>query len=283
MSSFNGAEIGLAGDPRALSSAAYRAAALVLQDLDLAEHDPLPLGMTSRQIPQADVSLDIDFSPFFEFGLPCRDEWNTDFPCALDRIKETLVARSCRNIRLRAFAHLSLGLLFGFVFRETTGFCLDMEQTTRGRGATIWTTTGEASPHDLSMNEYPAKIGSQNLCVTINFVARDYASVAAYAAKSDLQYRVVLDVVPPQYPHIISGGEAITVARDLADRIKELHGRYGTTTVHLFAAIPLGLAVLIGHKLNACGTIHCYEFDNAEREYHPSCVLQDSRRRHSSS
>ena len=274
ISNFNGAKVDQTDDPRAIVDAAHRAAELVLQRLVVKEQDPLPIGFTSKQTPPSDVSLDIDFTPFFENRLPCVEDWNIDFPLALDRVKSALLSRSLTRIRLRTFAHLSLGLLFGFVFRERTGFCLEIEQTTRAKVKTVWTTPGEAVPHALSMSEYPAQLGSQNLCVKINLVAQDDVSVAAYAEKSGLDYRVLLDVTPPQYPHFISSGHAISIARDLADRIKEVHGRYGTKSVHLFAAVPLGLAILIGYNLNACGSIQCYEFDNASREYYPSCLLR---------
>ena len=276
ISSFNGVIVDLTDDDdrRVIYGAAHSAAALILQQLILDDQDPLSIGLTSKQTPQTDVSLDIDFSPFFESGFPNSEEWNTDFPRALDRIRLFLVSRSFTRLQIRTLAHLSLGLLFGFVFRERTRFCLEIEQTTRGTGTTIWTTAARAVPHSLAMNEYPAQLGSKNLCVKINLVARDNASIPTYADRADLHFRVLLDCVPPQYPYIISNGEAIAIARDLTDKIKDIHGRYGTAFVHIFAAVPLALAILIGHNLNACGTIQCYEFDNALREYHPSCRLQ---------
>lgn len=88
-----------------------------------------------------------------------------------------------------------------------------------------------------------------------------------------MSYRAVLELSPAHYPCTITGCEAVTIASDLADKIKEAHARYDTNRVHLFAAIPLGLSVLMGYNLNASGTIQCYEFDNARREYFPSCAL----------
>ena len=236
VSSFNGAKIDRPDDPRAIGDAAHRAAELVLQRSMLKRRDPLPIGLTVKQTSPSGVSLDIDFTPFFKNGLPCEEEWNIDFPRALHRVKSALLARSLTRLRLRTFAHLSLGLLFGFVFRERTGFRLEIEQATRGKETSVWTTPEEALPHGLSMSEYPAQLDSRNLCVKINLVARDDASVAAYAVKSGLAYRVLLDVTPPAYPHFISSGHAVGIARDLADRIKEIHGRYGTNFVHLCAA-----------------------------------------------
>lgn len=88
-----------------------------------------------------------------------------------------------------------------------------------------------------------------------------------------ISIRAVLECLPITYPYIISGEEAVAIATELADKIKQLHAQYDTDTVHLFAAVPLGLALLIGYNMNACGTVKCYEFDNARRVYLPSCTL----------
>ena len=137
VSNFNGAIVGSADNARAVRDAAHRAAELVLQRVILDEQDPMPIGATSKQSPFESVSLDIDFTPFFRDRRPTAEEWNSDFPRALKRVKSALIARSVTRIRLRCFAHLSLGTLFGFVFSERTGFGLEIEQTNRGRDKTI--------------------------------------------------------------------------------------------------------------------------------------------------
>ena len=133
ISNFNGAKVDPTGDPGAIREAAHRAAELVLQRTTLEEQHPLPIGFTSKQSPVENVSLDIDFSPFFESGFPHNEEWNTDFLRALERVKDTLLSRSLTQLQLHTFAHLSLGLLFGFVFRERTGFLLEWSKQRVGR------------------------------------------------------------------------------------------------------------------------------------------------------
>lgn len=273
VSGFNGVKVATVASPQAIREAAHKAAERILHRVVLQPCDPLPLGLSSKQAAPLDVSLDLDFTPMFSDGLPPVDDWNASFPRALDRVKSLLVARSLTRLRLRTFAHLSLGLLFGFVFRERTGFRLDIEQVTSGQEVAVWNTSEAAVTHPMSMTERPAQLGSRNLVIQLNLVAPDHASIAAYAAQSGLTYRLLLEVTPPAYPYLISGAYAVCLARDLADRIKKIHAQYGTNTVHLFAAVPLGLAIMIGYNLNACGSIQCYEFDNASRQYHPSCLL----------
>lgn len=274
ISNFNGAKVQPHDEPGTVVLAGHRAAEIVLQQLRLDEYSVVPLGLSSKQRAPSTVALDLDFAPFFEDGLPDAEEWNGDFPAALARVKTALLYRSFTRVRLYSFAHLSLGLMFGFVFRDRTGFYLEIEQTNKGQDRSIWTTSEEPAPHELSMKEYPGTLGSQNLCVKINLIARDDSSVAAYTNSAGVDYRALLDVSPPSFPYLISNGQGVAIARQLAERIKELHGEYGTNTVHLFAAVPLGLALLIGYNLNACGSVQCHEFDNASREYHASCLLR---------
>ena len=54
---------------------------------------------------------------------------------------------------------------------------------------------------------------------------------------------------------------AITYANQVGKVIRHLNA-HGTTDIHLFARIPSSLAVLVGQRLQACGRIHLYWFDN---------------------
>jgi hypothetical protein len=64
------------------------------------------------------------------------------------------------------------------------------------------------------------------------------------------------------------------MAWEIGNTIRELRGKYNLTDIHIFAAMPLGLAYLIGTELNACGRIHLYEFDKSESKYQSSWILE---------
>jgi hypothetical protein len=275
MSTFNGAKIAPSHDSEAVSQAAHRAAEIIWQQLKLAPTDDVLLvGLTSKQPPSHAVAIDFDFTPFFQNRYPTPTEWNAEFPRALSIAKQKLVTSGAKTIRLYSFAHLSIGILFGFVFRDRTGLALEIEQTNKGIAAQIWKTSEALADHAIQFREHPVSLGSRNLLVKINLVARDDASVVSYTSKAGLSYRAIMEAEAPHYPYLLTNGQAAAVARTLAEKIKELHGQYGTNTVHLFAAIPLGLALMIGYNLNACGFVQCYEYDNGEREYRPSCLLR---------
>jgi hypothetical protein len=79
--------------------------------------------------------------------------------------------------------------------------------------------------------------------------------------------------------HISFRDEPPIISKEVGERIRKAHGKYNTTEIHIFAAIPLGLAYLIGSELNACGRIHLHEFDNSTREYFSSGLLKEGNRR----
>ncbi len=272
ISNFNGAKVSGRGERQDVLTAAQRAAEIILEGLRIPDADPLCIGLSSKQRTTADVALHLDFTRHFENGLPADKAWAEEFVGALNRVKGTLVRKKRLSLRLHAFCHLSLGFLFGYIFRKTTGYKLEIEQITSGEPA-IWATDAKRELNPLRVTELPGELGSRDLCVKINLMSADDRSVARYAEKSNMSYRAVLELSPAHYPCTITGCEAVTIASDLADKIKEAHARYDTNRVHLFAAIPLGLSVLIGYNLNASGTIQCYEFDNARREYFASCAL----------
>lgn len=271
ISNFNGAKVGGQGERQDVLAAAQRAAEIILEGLRIQQTDPLCIGLSSKQRTTADVALHLDFTSYFENGLPPDEVWE-QFATALASVKGALVRRKRLSLRLHAFCHLSLGCLFGYIFRKTTGYKLEIEQITNGE-PTIWATDAKREPNPLRVVELPGALESRDLCVKINLMSADDRSVARHTEKNNMSYRAVLQLSPAHYPCTITGCQAIAIAMDLADKVKEFNARYDTNRVHLFAAIPLGLSVLIGYNLNACGTIQCYEFDNARREYFPSCTF----------
>jgi hypothetical protein len=54
---------------------------------------------------------------------------------------------------------------------------------------------------------------------------------------------------------------AVAYANQVGEVIRHLNAQ-GITDIHLFARIPSALAVLVGQRLQACGRIHLYWFDN---------------------
>jgi len=273
LSNFNGALV-KNGKKLDILTASHRASHIILNEARLNAIKPLPIGLASKQKTTAPVALDLDFTQYFLSGLPSQKIWVEEFYPTLESFKKALVNKKILHMRLYSFAHLSLGFLFGYIFRQRSGFELEIEQLFPSGGRReIWSTNNHPAKNPLLIKEFPGEIGSTNLCINLNLMSKDNSSFSKYIKKSRLSYRALLELTPSKYPCVISNGQAIKIAAQMANSIKKLNAKYGTNTVHIFAAIPLGLALLAGHHLNACGKIQCYEFDNVSRQYSPSCIL----------
>lgn len=64
----------------------------------------------------------------------------------------------------------------------------------------------------------------------------------------------------------IDEGLAVFYANTVGKQIRYLNAQ-GVTDIHLFARIPSALAVLIGQRLQACGRVHLYWFDNPTYQF----------------
>jgi hypothetical protein len=83
---------------------------------------------------------------------------------------------------------------------------------------------------------------------------------------------------PKTYPHLIrTPGEATHIALTVQDGIRTARREYGSIgTVHLFMAVPAGLAMLIGQLLNTFGSVQTYEHVTVggSGQYRPAALLQ---------
>ncbi|MDP3921701.1 MAG: SAVED domain-containing protein [Candidatus Omnitrophota bacterium] len=271
ISDFNGAIV--KGDDFLV--AGIRTAAVIFKNLVFSNTDFMSVGLCSYQKTCEEVSLDCDFTPYFSLGLPPEKVWNEEFVPALRGLKDALLSKNNTKLRLFSRAHLSLGIMFGYIFRDRTGFTLEIEQINKP-DKKIWSTVAKEEPNLVKIEITPVgNLDSKNLVVNINLISNDNNSFSNYVQKSGLRYRAMIEAHPVSYPCLVSNGEALSFTKELIDKIKSAHGAFGTNTVHIFAAIPLGLALFIGYHLNACGQVQCYEFDKAKREYFPSANLEN--------
>ncbi len=271
ISDFNGAIV----KDNDLVTAAQRAASLVLKNLSFPTKDFLSVGLVSYQKNSDDVALDLDFTPYFVESLPLEKTWNSEFLPAIISLKESLLSKRNTKLRLFSRAHLSFGFMLGYIFRDRTGFVIEAEQINKPNRE-IWSNQAKEDSNPLKIEcTQVTNFDAKDIVVNLNITSNDNNSFTNYVQKSGLRYRALIEAKPSFYPFLISNGQAIAVARELTNKIKEAHGTYNTNVVHLFAAVPFGLAIMIGHQLNACGRIQCYEFDKTKREYYPSVTLEN--------
>jgi hypothetical protein len=102
--------------------------------------------------------------------------------------------------------------------------------------------------------------------------ARDIAVLVSVADNTEPVFAACQKTLPPlralvhvtrsgAYPHVIrTPGEAVDVALAVQDGMRAARREYGNMgTVHLFMAVPAGLAMLTGQLLNTFGSVQTYE------------------------
>jgi hypothetical protein len=272
VSSFNGVKVEEPRNTQNLIEAANRVALLIMDSVIYDNAAPFHVGLSSKQKVVGQLHSNLNFLSHFEANLPPTEVWSQRIAPAINAVKNNLVSKGIQALRVTGHCHLSLGCLMGYVFRRPTAFRIETVQNSDGT-ASVWSTHGKSGANPLKVVELPGEIGSRDLLVVLNLYSSDIGSVLKCAATHGLKRRATITLNPPRYPYLITSNEAVAIARDLSATIKELHARYSTSNVHLFLAVPLGLSLLIGYDLNACGRVQCYEFDNKNSEYSPSCVL----------
>lgn len=221
--------------------------------------------------------LDIDLLPFFlERGkeiIPNERDWNGTLIPSLRDIKDTLTSIcGLLSLHIRAKCHLSFGMALGFVFRATTGFHLEVEHYGQ-----IWTTN--TSCEDLSpltLSEISGEINSKGLAIELCITEDVSEAVDRIVKENNKIFRTRIRFKPKRgigRGSIPTGQHALAMSKQVAEEIRRIRREKRTETTHIFAAMPLGLGILLGYQFNACGPIQCYEYDNQQSTYVKTCFL----------
>lgn len=222
-------------------------------DLDLNWHDPL-LGKD-------------------RFLLPT--EWQGMlFPALFDvkRVLSELSISHQLHISLQSIIPVAFAL--GHTFRGTTSFTLlPWNKETEKE----WSSAGPISISDplrctLDTNEG----GDPHVVIVEIAISRSTApAVSENLPHLGLSYKRHLQYEPLEGPHyrtaVKNASHALAMAHQIGTEFRKLYGE-GITQIHLFAALPVALAVLIGHQFNAICPVSVYEYDAGI--YKLACTLE---------
>lgn len=183
-----------------------------------------------------------------------------------------LVSRHLGRPRLRVHGskHLTAAFLLGFVFPSTV---CDIEVRTK---IGYWSTDCEATGKDLLLsNVSDGTVGSEALYAEISTgdkIVRDEAR--RHVSRTGVSPLKYLRFTPgPELGAAthMTNADASAMAKQVRRELSQAVSNYGISEVHLFAAIPQALAVMLGHGFNAMPPVQLYEYKGGE--YHPSYVL----------
>lgn len=159
---------------------------------------------------------------------------------------------------------ISFAFLTGWIFRKVTSCRLTLVQ----KENRVWRTFDLPYVNPKITENLPILLdpASNEIALVLN-VSRDIQnSVLMHLEKSDYKPRIILGYSIEGYT-INSSAQALTIAHQFSLVIKNLIDRWKATKIHLFAAVPAGLAIMITYHLNAICPIVFYHLDESRQIY----------------
>lgn len=207
-----------------------------------------------------------------------RRQWNKH---VLPKLKKlTAYVRSDLAVTFCGKARLPIWLALGHVFADTAGNVLGMEQLNfRALGSDrieSWSSDALPEPKPFEHDCQPGRPDQQDLVVSLSISNHIEADVGNYLQKHpSVQWRewLKIRVLPkPSRDSLKTAGEAVGLAKEIAQLVRERSQQHPFRTIHLFLSCPVAFALFMGMQLNACRRIRVYEWDRIK--YFRTFLLQ---------
>lgn len=230
---------------------------------------PLRVALHSHQhVVDEEADIDLDWTPYFQNGLPAPDIWAGVLFPALRHVKKAITnSVGTPELFLPFGVHLSMGLALGFVFRQPTRFRFIIRQDSQ-----TWSTwVDPASRENVPELKYDREqldvddpqSNDMALGLSLRHDVRSYLDQVTGV-------RLKRNIMPPGGPgrdSVPDGNHALWWAHQIADRIGDLRAEHRIETIHLYFTMPFGMTVMLGWLLNALGPIQVHQWDQEAREY----------------
>jgi hypothetical protein len=241
------------------------------------------------------VGFFVRYSPGFLTGNALTLDWSERFigketPQSVWN-QELLPALSCICNAIRKYAPgreiiafgsptLSAAIAFGCQFTSNSGLRASWRQVTRGQPDQLWNLDAKRIKTGFQCRNFSKKIDASDFAVLVS-VEDDVEPPFAQTQPALPPLRAMCHIRKEgEIPyHIESPGEALDIATTVQEAMRSLRREYGrVNTVHLFAAVPAGLAMLIGQLLNTFPAVQTYEYvpDGGKEVYRPAALLRPS-------
>lgn len=203
---------------------------------------------------------------------PDEGEWKYIILPEIEKRFSECEALGSKDVYMDISAHPTIGLALGFMFRSTTGYNLWIRQQ-----SDTWFSEAKSFP-EKAIKVEPKETSRQgddiSIEISISNNIKDDVDHTISQLNLPIKTRVTC-VLPGEGNHITDARHAVTIARDIRQTILAYNKTRYKSRVHLFAAIPIALSVLIGRELNACGAIQIYEHrKEVDHLYTPACLLR---------
>jgi len=192
---------------------------------------------------------------------------------ALDAIAGAIRANAPgRQVNFSGLPSLPAAFALGRAFLEPAGITIAWDQ----RGD-LWSLRNGRADSGVKQEMWSGDPSSDRLAVLVAVNAHvrpaiEKSNLAAFRGHVEISHST------PSATVRLSAAEALDVVLRVADAIRKARSMWNDVqSVHLFAAVPAGIALLIGQFLNTLGPVQTYEHiqDDAQGLYRPAALLRD--------
>jgi hypothetical protein len=199
--------------------------------------------------------------------LSTLQEWEQILLPALLDVKRVISEKiPSRRVHVFVQSILPVAIALGFAFLESARFTLLLERSQKGE---TWSTDEQPLEKELLQCEFNYHDQGDAQTAVVEVATTRSIKQAVKEALPILGltpgYHVQLELPELSRESVKDAAHALAIARQVGSVCQRLCDRQRVARIHLFAAIPAELAVLIGHQLNALCPITLYEFDRIYR------------------
>jgi hypothetical protein len=232
--------------------------------------------------PLPGVALSLDWTHRFDGRLARpADAWVKYLLPALESVAQAFEENAPgRQIIAEGLCALPATVALGTTFLATRRLPIAWQQVSPNRGPQTWSLSAAAEPSGFKYQVSSAASSGDDLALCVSVTS---TVAPAFAARRPAlpQFRGTVDVTKSgDSPHdLATAGQAADVVRVVVEGLRKARTELQPRgTVHLFLAVPAGLAMMIGQALNTFGPVQTYEHlaTDAVGVYQPVVLLKPS-------
>jgi hypothetical protein len=213
-------------------------------------------------------TIELNWTQFFDIEtrrLPPQQVWDS---VLIPQLKEARADLSNSPdgmyIDLRGKMPLSASVTVGRIFAEAMGFKFRLEQPSGGE-VQLWRSDAGPSEYALTESTVTRDNQSQIGFISVSITGDARPDIQRQFVQSAAQFKIWTDLQPSRGPgasSLDSANDAVSVAMQVKEKARELRTHYQLDELWFFLYCPASLALLLGQRLNALGTIVLLERDS---------------------
>lgn len=253
-----------------------------LTKLDAALNDgqPITCSLDTYEEPayKPRPALRIDWSQHFDPGPPSQGIWNQRLVPALTTVTDRIRSEAAgRPIRFRGHSHLPASFALGRCLQATRNVKATWMQADQAGNTQAWSLDKNTEESGISA-EFTRKNASESDLAVLVSISDNVRPEVANTVSELSDFRGILEFTPDDGPDVkLTPDQAGHAASVFRTEIREtVNKKAPVSKIHLFMAVPTGLAFLFGQQTNTFPPIQTYILPDGRQTYHKAVLLLDN-------